>query len=217
MSAAITAAVGGAVVSGYMTNKAAKKSTSAQGDATAAQAYAAEQQLDFEKEKLEKWEAVYGKLETNLGEFYQKLTPNYIETQGLQAQQQEFQKSLSQIRERFAQLDTTKGAQADIEARAKLGYAEKKAEIRAEAPLKAAQQKQSFLALGRGIPTGVSNVLATQTQQAGQADLVRAQQAADEAAGYRQTTGQFATLAGSELAKKFASTPTTPIPTQQWT
>lgn len=193
MSGLVTATV---VVGAYSVSEASKSAKKGQQS----QEKAAASQLAFEQQKYNRYLDLYGDMEENLSEFYSNLTPEYLETQGLQQEQQAYQQSITQMRERFAQTGITGGAQADIEARSELEHAKSRAGIRAEAPIKAAEQKAAFLGMGVE-PQGMSSALATQAQQAGRGE-------AAEAAIWGQAAGSLLSTAG----RQYALSQTTPPP-----
>ena len=111
---------------------------------------ASAEQLAFQREQFSRWEGIYGDIEENLGEFYNNLTPEYVATRGLQAQQQAYQAAATRTREGFARSGITGGAQSDIQSREAMENARVKAAIRADAPFQVAEQQQSFVSLGTG-------------------------------------------------------------------
>lgn len=193
MTAVATAMLVGTGVSLYSANKAGRQAKKA-----------AASELAFAQEQYDDWKDIYGNLEENLAGFYEGLTPDYIETQGLQAEQQAFQTQRTQMRERFAQLGIDTGVQADIESRASLEHAKRRAEIRAEAPFTAAEQKKGFLQIGLGqkaaTQRGVGDVLSQQAaESARQAESTAAMagQAVGASAQYLARTYKPAPAAAS--------------------
>lgn len=154
MTFAIVASVGIGIIGINAGSKAAKGATAL--DAAA---------LAFSKQQYEDWKAIYGPLESNLAEFYNNLTPDYIEAQGLQAQQLAYQATQEKLTEFFAVNEIDSGVSADLFTKTALQNERDKAVIRADAPFKTAQLKQGFLALGLaskgGVQTGVTNALNT--------------------------------------------------------
>lgn len=148
-----------------------------------------EEALDFTKQQYNDWKAIYGPIEKNLSSFYQNLTPEFVEAQGLQAQQKAFQQQEQQLTEFFAANDISVGEQAEILSRVGMENIRQKAEIRANAPIKSAEAKQSFLSLGinqKASTTGavtnqLSNLSTTLANQASSYD--RAAAAGYQAAG----------------------------------
>lgn len=179
-----------------------KKSGDLQEQGLAAQRSAQAESLAFQREQYERWKSIYGDIEENLGEFYGGLTPEYLETKGLQAEAKQFKQTMDQLSERFTQLGVSAEARADIEARAELGQAERKATIRAEAPYKVAELKQDFLRSSRGGPEGYGAALQTQAQTAGQQELMLSQQEAGEAGSAFGAASKFGTLLGKKYADR---------------
>ena len=135
-------AVGG-LISGSKAAKSANKASERQADVAKAQ-------LDFTKEQYDDWKAIYGDVEKNLSTFYNNLTPQYFTAQGLQAYEQEFQKNQTELNEFFAVHDISTDVQADLETKMGLQGARDRAQIRADAPFKVADEQNKFLAVGTG-------------------------------------------------------------------
>ncbi len=104
--------------------------------------------LDFSKQQYNDWLEVFGPIQDNLSSFYTNLTPEYIESQGLQAQQQVYQQQMAQLDEFFTVNEIDPNIQADIRADTAMEHTRRQAEIRADAPFKVAEAQQGFLSLG---------------------------------------------------------------------
>ena len=157
-------AVGVSAYSAYQGKKAAGRA----GDLDA-------QALAFAREQYEDWKEIYGPIEDALGEFYGNLTPDYIEAQGLQAQEKQYTAAKENMKEFFAVNEIESGAAADLFTKSELSNERSKAQIRADAPIKTAELKQGFLSLGLGqkasAQSSVTNALNTgATRAAGDAD-----------------------------------------------
>lgn len=118
------------------------------------------------------WKSVFGPIEDTLSSYYNNLTPELITAQGLQDYEQEKTAALTHVRETLAQRGLgTGGLAAGVELQTQLASAETRAKIRAEAPMKVAQQQLSFLnaglSSGNNAANGVQNVLSNQSQVAG--------------------------------------------------
>lgn len=138
----ISAAV--AVVGAVMSNVGANK------DRHAAEA-ARKDEMAFEQQRYDDWQAVYGSVQDNLSNYYSNLTPEYIETQGLEAVEIERAKALGRLDVDMAQRGITDSGIAgkqlkDIE----LGTAEQRATVRATAPSLVAEEQSRFLQIGLG-------------------------------------------------------------------
>jgi hypothetical protein len=167
----------------------------------------AQTQFEFDKQQYADWKSMYGGLEENLSDFYNGLTPEYATTQGLQQQQQAYQEGLTKMKEQLAKSGAPTGAQADIQARAALENARNRATIRAEAPYKVAEQKQSFLNLGiqskqqavAGVGQGSTNL---QNAYANQATIAsqEANDAFGAAASLATTYGRSAGLGSANTS-----------------
>jgi hypothetical protein len=122
-----------------------KDARSADRSASAAEAEA----LDFAKQQYADWKSIFGPIQQNMSAYYQNLTPGRIEAQGREAIELERDDWMTRIDETFQQRglgDTAMeaSAMADVERNVAL----QKAEVRATAPEKVAQQQMSFLTLG---------------------------------------------------------------------
>jgi hypothetical protein len=162
--------------------------------------------MQFEYDKLAEWEEAYGPIEDNLSQYYQNLTPEYYEVQGLEAFEQEQQQSLQTVRENLAQRgigDSGIAAQAEIQ----FGQQEAlgRAKIRTEAPRKVAEEQARFLQVGLGQdPQGsVSQTLAQNTQYAQNVARTAEQQAG-------QAVGSAVKTIGTGIAD-YLRTPTPPV------
>lgn len=187
--------------SAYSADQAAGEQLDASKDAQAAQ-------MQFEREKIEKWEKVYGPIQTNLAAYYSSLTPEYYEAQGLEAFQREHQVAKEKVETSFAQRGITdSGIAATSDLAFAVERAESRATIRAQAPSIAAEEQKSFLSLGLGIKPGASysQALATQTQEARQSARLAEQQAGE-------ATEAFVSEAGTALSDYF-NKPTQPVVT----
>ncbi len=130
---------------------------------------AGKEELAFVQQQYDDWKDTYGDVEKNLSEYYGAITPDYIETQGLQAFEEEKDLALTSIRENLSQRGiATSGVAAQAEIQAELGSAATRAKIRADAPMKAASEKSKFLQIGLGQdPAGdVQQVLSGQAGKA---------------------------------------------------
>ncbi len=141
----VVAQVGVAAVSAIGANKANKDAKRAANAANAAD----RESLDFAKQQYGDWKQVFGPLQDNLSNYYQNLSPGRIEAQGREAIELERSDWLNRIDETFQQRGLGDSAMeafatADVEKATAL----KKAEARATAPEKVAQQQLGFLSLG---------------------------------------------------------------------
>tara|TARA_R110000851_G_scaffold14313_5_gene48501 strand:+ start:10951 stop:11643 length:693 start_codon:yes stop_codon:yes gene_type:complete len=197
---------GGTVVSGAMAADSAKS-------ASKRAAAMSKAQLDFEKQKHQEWKDVYGDIETNLGEYYNSLTPDFYAAQGLEAFQKEQDTARMQIKTSLAQRGIEdSGLAIAMEQNADQEAAVNRASIRAQAPGMVAEEKRQFLqvGLGQNPGQGVSQALSTQASQA--------QRTADQAnAVAGQAVSTAVRTAGTALSDYFAKpgqtamAPTTPV------
>lgn len=144
MSWVAAAVVGSAVVGAAVSsNNASKARKTASG--------AAKSDLEFAKAQYADWLDAFGDIQTNLSEYYENLTPDFYETQALQAFEQEKQFALDSLEADLAQrgIDTS-GLAKEIQEDVAFSSAVERAKIRAEAPIKTAQAQQEFLQIGLG-------------------------------------------------------------------
>lgn len=125
--------------------------------------------LGFEEQKYQDWQDVYGDMQSNLGKYYNSLTPENYAARGVQ----EFNKSnaleLEKINTTLAQKGMfNSGTAAAVTLAAGLNAAEKKATIRSTADEVVAGEQSRFLQIGLGQNPGasLSQTLANQATQA---------------------------------------------------
>lgn len=181
----VGAAAIGAVASNVSSNRAS-------GDAKAAN----KAQMASEQRKYDEWNAVYGSVQDNLANYYGSLTPEYIETQGLEAVETERAKTLERLDVNLAQRGITdSGIAGRLVKDVELDTAQQRAQVRATAPVIAAEEQSRFLQIGLGQNPGesMSRTLAQQAQTKS-LEARSAQQAAGEA------TQAFVQEAGTALS-----------------
>jgi len=175
----------GAIGSNVAANKAANTAKDAQKN-----------QLAFEQQKLADWNRVYGPIQDNLSNYYANLTPEYIETQGLEAVELERAKALERVEVNLAQRGITdSGIASRVVKDVELNTAQQRAQVRATAPTMVAEEQSRFLQIGLGQNPGesMSRSLANQSLQRG-AESAAASQAAGKA------TQAFFSEAGTALS-----------------
>jgi hypothetical protein len=201
MSGVATAIAGAAVVGAVAQSKAASKA-----NRTAKNSAAAE--LDFAKQQYQDWQDIFGPIQDNLADYYNNLTPDYIAATGLQNVETERAAALERVNQSLAQRGLLgSGLEAAAITDIELETAERKSQVRSDAPMQAAQQKLGFLSLGYGQnPAGtLQNTLSNRAQQ-DRGYAVSQQQAAGQAVGSAITT------AGTALSGYLANRPATPAP-----
>lgn len=169
---------GGTVISGAMSANSADSASKRAARMSA-------EQLAFEKQKHQEWKDTYGDIETNLGEYYNSLTPDFYEAQGLEAFQKEQDTARMQIKTSLAQRGIEdSGLSLALEQSADQEAAINRATIRAQAPGMVAEEQRQFLqvGLGQNPGQGVSTALSNQASQA-QRTADQANQAAGVAIG----------------------------------
>ena len=131
---------------GLFTADKSARAAEAAGDAAGA---AELEQVAFAKERYEDWKEVFGPIQDNLSAYYQSLSPAYFAARGIESFEEEQEKALTRINERFAQLGLEdSGIAAAVEVQAELAGAEERARIRADAPSQVAAEQSDFLRIG---------------------------------------------------------------------
>jgi hypothetical protein len=196
------AVAGATVATGVMSSRSADR---ARGDAKDAN----DDAQAFEQQKLDDWNDTYGGLQDNLASYYNNLTPEFYETQGLEAFQKEQQVATERIQTSLAQRGIEdSGIAMAIEMQTEQAGAEERATIRAQAPGLAAEEQRSFLQVGLGQNPGesYSRSLANNASNAN-ANAQASEAAAGQAIGSAISTVGRAT--GDYLAKPATPTYTT--------
>lgn len=196
MSWGAVAVAGAAVVGSVMASDSA-------GNATESAEDTAYRQLQFDKQRVEDWKDAYGGIQDNLSEYYNNLTPEYYEVQGLEAFQKEQQAAMENIKSTLAQRGIEdSGIALATEVSSAQSGAVQRATIRAQAPSLAAEEKRGFLQVGLGQDPGESLSRTFAQRSADTAANARAQQQAAGAAA-----GTAVSSVGTALADYF-NTPT---------
>lgn len=185
-----------AVYGAYSARKSAKGAQRGAARQAELAAQAEEAQLDFAKEQYQDWKDIYGGFEENLGNFYSNLSPESLAVRGLEEFEAEKDRALTQVRETLAQRGIgDSGLAGKAETDFALMSAEERAQIRADAPMKAAQEKAGFLSLGiqRDPRASVSGALQSNASTAGRRAETGAQLAGTAAASSREATGKAIT------------------------
>jgi len=197
----------GAVAIGSSTIVSAGLAYKSSQDANKAADKASKRSINFEQQKLDDWNETYGSLEDNLAEYYGSLTPEFYETQGLEAFQKEQQVAQDQIKTSLAQRGIEdSGIALALEHQTAQAGAEQRATIRAQAPVLAAEEQRKFLQVGMGQNPGdsYSQTLANRASVAAQTANIAQQQA-----------GQAVGQAISSVGKATADYLNRPEPTTQ--
>jgi hypothetical protein len=201
MSWGMVAVAGATVVGGVMSSNSASKAgkTASKADKAA---------MAFEQQKYDDWKATYGGVEDNLSKYYNSLTPDFYEAQGLEAFQKEQNIAMEKVKSSLAQRGIDDSGIAIATEAAMLGQeAEGRAHIRATAPSMAMEEQRGFLQVGLGQNPGssLSQTLANRAQSAN-----TTAQNANAAAG--QAMGTAVTAVGTALGD-YLNKPATPTPT----
>ncbi len=206
MSGVATAIAGAAVIGGIVQSNASKRDNK-----TAQQSSAAE--LEFAQKQYQDWLDVFGPVQDNLAEYYNNLTPDYLAATGLQNVETERAAALERVNQSLAQRGLLgSGLEAAAITDIELETAQRKSQVRSEAPMLAAQQKLGFLSLGYGQnPAGtLQNTLSNRSAQDRSA-ATAAQQAAGQAVGTAIT--EVGTALASYAGRQQAATPAVPTNT----
>jgi len=191
----IAATIGVGLVTAYVASDSANKADKRAGEqqdlqreAMDQQQDAADQQLAFEKEQYDDWKEVYGDVQQNLSDYYSKLSPESLAAGNLDTFRREFAQAEKETLRRFAQLDVSAGAQAQLMQERELYGAEAEARIYNDAERQVRAEQQSFLAgstlnpAGQGVSNAygnLGNVANNQANFAGSQASLYANQAAN--------------------------------------
>lgn len=200
------AVVGSAAVGAVGSNIAANKAAGASERASQRTSEASDAELAFAKERYSDWKAVFGDLQENLANYYENLSPELIEAQGIQAIEQERAVALERIDQQFAQRGIgTSGLAQQAKTDVNIATAQDRAKVRAEAPMRVAQEQSRFLQIGLGQnPEGsVQQSLARRTQQQNLLASQRQSQAFQAAQASGQAITDFAETGFNYLADAF--------------
>ena len=148
------AAVIGAGASMYSGNKAAKAANKASDRAAAsadAQTALGYEQLDFNKQQYDDWNAIFGDTQKTLASYYNTLSPEFFASTGLQNIEQEYTRSRTQLDAALAKRGiSNSGVAVDdfstLEAARMMG----RADIRNKAETQVRAEQMNFLAVGKG-------------------------------------------------------------------
>lgn len=148
---------------------------------------AATNQLEFTKNQYADWQAVYGDIQTNLGNYFKELGGEKVTSLGLQAQEIEQQRLIRDTKELFAQRGLSdSGLEASTLSDIQRSGASQRAGIRATSEERAVEAKTSFLSLGLGLgaqrESAVSGAFGQQARLFSQQALASEQIAADKEA-----------------------------------
>lgn len=205
----------GAVIGGVASIAGAAMSGGSSGGGGGASQEAVEvqkEQLQFDKDQYADWKAVYGDIQTNIGNYYKNLTPEKLTVMGLENNQREFQAARTKINRELAQkgLSPTDGASIAVNAGMELDNSRTRGAIRANADQAVIDAKTGFLSIGLGQGTqlaanigntsrGISSALTNQAQ----IQSAQSESAAERRNGYI-TTGldNFSTAVGAYIGGK---------------
>lgn len=172
-------------------------------------ANAANNQLEFDKARLEDWNSVYGPIQDNLSNYYSSVTPEHYASVGIE----NFEKARQQANDRMTEYLAQRGIQdsglaASLKNQSEINAAETKATIRRDAPRLAAEDQSRFLQIGLGQnpASSVSDTLAQQTAYSQQT----ANLAANAAGQAIASTGPAIGRAIDAYNNRTPTTPTTP-------
>ena len=148
------AAVIGAGASMYSGKQAAKSANKASDRAAAsadAQTALGYEQLDFNKQQYDDWNAIFGDTQKTLASYYNSLSPEFFASTGLQNIEQEYTRSRTQLDAALAKRGiSNSGVAADdfstLEASRMMG----RADVRNKAETQVRAEQMNFLAVGKG-------------------------------------------------------------------
>lgn len=172
--AGAVASVVGAVIANQGAKSAAKTAANAQNA-----------QLDFDMQRYDDWQNIFGGLQENLSNYYSSIDPDYYVSAGLEAFEKERENQMTRLNETLAQRGLkNSGIAATVGREDAISSAEARASIRREAPRQAREDQSRFLQIGMGQnpASSVSSTLGNISQNASNASNA-AQQAAGQAFG----------------------------------
>ena len=148
------AAVLGAGASIYAGEQAAKSANKASNKAAAsadAQTALGYEQLEFNKQQYDDWNAIFGDTQKTLASYYNTLSPEFFASTGLQNIEQEYTRSRTQLDANLAKRGiSNSGVAADdfstLEAARMMG----RADVRNKAETQVRAEQVNFLAVGKG-------------------------------------------------------------------
>ena len=148
------AAIVGAGASMYASEKASDASKGASSSARAAadaQTALGYEQLDFNKQQYDDWNAIFGDTQKTLASYYNTLSPEFFASTGLQNIEQEYTRSRTQLDANLAKRGiSNSGVAADdfstLEAARMMG----RADVRNKAETQVRAEQVNFLAVGKG-------------------------------------------------------------------
>lgn len=154
-----------------------------------------EDQLEFTKQQYADWEAVYGPIQDNLGEYFNNLTGEDLANKNLATYAKEFQTASKKLKQTFSQRGIEgSGLEAAAITAMEAKGAEERAEIRGTAEDTVEQQKLGFLSAGLGQGQQI-------TQQIGSAASTGAQTASNMASiKQKQSSDMLGDIAGGATA-----------------
>lgn len=164
-------AVGGAVISSRASSKASKRAADAQNN-----------QLNFDMERYDDWQNIFGGVQENLSNYYNSISPDYYIASGLEAFEKEREAQMGKLNETLAQRGlSNSGLAATVATEDAISSAEARAGIRREAPRQAREDQSRFLQIGMGqnpgssISSTLGNIAVNAQTQANQASQAAGQ------------------------------------------
>ena len=174
-----TAIIGATAVGAAASASAAKKSSksskaalSSADEASKLQYEVSMEQLNFQKEQYANWENIFGPIQQNLSNYYKNISSDSISSAGIQSIMAQHSQSRQTLDTELAKRGlpnsgaTVQGL-TSLESAAMLG----KAQVQANAPMVAAQQKTNFLSGGltqqNSLVNGISNAYGNQANMYG--------------------------------------------------
>ena len=168
---AAVCAIGGSVISSRASSKASKRAADAQNA-----------QLNFDLERYDDWQNIFGGVQENLSSYYNSISPDYYVAAGLEAFEKEREAQMGKLNETLAQRGlSNSGLAATVATEDAISSAEARASIRREAPRQAREDQSRFLQIGMGQNPGSSvsstlgNIAANAQTQANQASKAAGQ------------------------------------------
>lgn len=168
-------AAAGSVIGSVISSKASSKASQRAADAQ-------NNQLNFDMERYDDWQNIFGGVQENLSNYYNSISPDYYIASGLEAFEKEREAQMGKLNETLAQRGlSNSGLAATVATEDAIASAEARASIRREAPRQAREDQSRFLQIGMGQNPGSSvsstlgNIAANAQTQANQASQAAGQ------------------------------------------
>ena len=136
--------------------------------------------LDFQKYQYDQWKNIYGSIEENLSNYYNRLSPTELANRGLVAQQKHFQESQKNIQGLLARQGLSGSSfESYLLAQGEYKNVLDKARIEDTAEDEVAKKQLKFLESGRSRRAGIESRIHNQQNRLAQSEYVYGNQLSD--------------------------------------